>query len=59
MNNIENSYELAKKIGGKGGLNCITALDSGVVSFDEKSNSGRFLLEPCWAGFCDELLFPS
>ena len=43
MNNIENSYELAKKIGGKGGLNCITALDSGVVSFDEKSNSGSDL----------------
>ena len=39
MNSIEDSYNLAKKIGGKDGLNCIAALDSSAVSYDKKTKS--------------------
>lgn len=40
-NIIENSYRLAEKIGGKDGLNCITVLDSSVISFDKESENSR------------------
>ena len=37
MSIIEDSYNLAKKIGGKDGLNCIAALDSEAVYLHEKT----------------------
>ncbi len=40
---IEKSYELAEKIGGKEGLNCIAELDSSVISFGKKSVSSSKL----------------